>query len=98
MKRNMTISDFYCTECGRKGLPVQRKMGREREPGHLKNLYCLYCGKNVNMVEIKPFGTKYTLKDFEDEFRYGNFKDGKRVLSLGDFKQMRNTMEKQNNG
>ena len=84
-------SDFYCTKCGKKGIPVQRKMGQEREPGHLKKLYCLYCGKNVNMVEIKPFSTIYTYDDFLDEFECNNFnKDGTRKMSIGEFNTFRN--------
>ena len=71
------ISDFYCTKCGKKGLPVIRKIGKEKEPGHLKKLYCLYCNEEVNMVEIKPNG-KYTLEDFEIEFKGGNFIEGNR--------------------
>ena len=71
------ISDFYCTKCGKKGLPVVRKTGKEREPGHLKKLFCLYCQEEVNMVEIKPNG-KYTVEDFNIEFKEGNFIEGNR--------------------
>ncbi len=45
MSRNMTVSDFYCTKCGRKGIPIARKQGQQREPGHLKKLYCLACAE-----------------------------------------------------
>ena len=37
---NFLPSDFYCTECGRKGIPIIRIAGKEREAGHLKKLYC----------------------------------------------------------
>ncbi|MBR3673979.1 MAG: hypothetical protein IKN65_06850 [Clostridia bacterium] len=70
--RNLSISDFYCTQCGLKGVPILRTAGREREPGHLKKLFCLNCQKECNMVEIKPRG-KYTLDDFLLEFEHGNF-------------------------
>lgn len=70
--RNISISDFYCTVCGNKGLPVVRTKGKEREPGHLKKLFCLHCQKECNMIEIKPRG-KYTLDDFWKEYNYGNF-------------------------
>lgn len=76
--RNLSISDFYCTQCGLKGVPILRTAGREREPGHLKKLFCLNCQKECNMVEIKPRG-KYDLDDFLIEFNYGNFdKEGNR--------------------
>lgn len=92
--RNMTESQMYCTECGCRNIPVQRKIGKEREPGHLKRMYCVNCNKEVNMVEIRPFGKKYNLEWFKLEFEMGNFKDGKRVIPLHKFKQKINNMKK----
>ena len=63
---NFLPSDFYCTECGRKGIPIIRIAGKEREAGHLKKLYCLYCQKETNHAEIRPFG-KYNKEDFKKE-------------------------------
>ncbi len=89
----MTTSEFYCTKCGKKGIPIQRNAGQEREPGHLKKLYCIYCGEAINMVEVRSFGGKYTLRDFRDEFELGNFDEGgNRKLPLGDFKKFRNEL------
>ena len=78
------ISDFYCTKCGKKGFPVVRKVGKEREPGHLKKMYCLYCDEEVNMVEIKS-GGKYTLENFEIEYKGGNFIEGCRIKPYKQF-------------
>lgn len=78
------LSDFYCTKCGHKGLPIIRKAGKEKEPGHLKKLFCLYCQDEENMVEIKSSG-KYTLEDFLFEYNNGNFVDGKRVKPYKQF-------------
>lgn len=83
MKKNKNIrmavfSDFYCTECGKKGIPILRKIGQERESGHLKKIFCLYCQKDCNMVEIKP-NSSYTLEDFEKEFNGHNFENGNRI-------------------
>ena len=76
--RKISLSDFYCTRCGNKGIPIFRNSGQERPPGHLKKLYCLHCGEEVNMAEISTTG-KYTLDDFLIEFNYGNFdEDGNR--------------------
>lgn len=69
--RLQKLSDFYCTQCGNKGIPILRTK-KEREPGHLKKLFCLYCQKETNMVEIKQNG-KYTLEDFLKEYQNGNF-------------------------
>ena len=81
-------SDFYCTQCGNKGLPVQRLKGQEREKGHLKILYCIYCNKETNHVEIRS-DQKYTYKDFKTEFEYGNFNSsGERIKSYNQLKEL----------
>jgi hypothetical protein len=78
-KRNLiTISDFYCTNCGNKGIPIPRKKGAERKESHLKALYCLSCKKTTNHVEIRPFGS-YTYNDFKLEFDLGRFINGNRT-------------------
>lgn len=77
------VSDFYCTSCGHKGIPCVRTT-KEKEPGHLKKLYCLYCQKETNMVEIKQNG-KYTLQDFEIEFKGNNFIQGQRIKPYKQF-------------
>lgn len=85
--KNFPSSDFYCTICGNKGIPIIRQPSKAREPGHLKKLYCLYCNKETNMAEIKPNG-KYTLDDFWIEFNYHNFdENGNRKESYKKFVQ-----------
>ena len=79
MSRNITTSDFYCTKCGRKGIPLVRKQGQQREPGHLKKLYCLACGEEVNHAEVRGVGSAYTKEDFMLEFALGRFVDGNRI-------------------
>lgn len=76
---NIITSDFYCTVCGNRGIPIPRKFGQVREPGHLKSLFCLHCQKPTNHVEIRPFGQKYTYEDFKEEFELGRFVNQKRV-------------------
>lgn len=71
------MSNFYCTECGTKGIPILRPSNKRREKGHLKNLYCCHCRKEVNHVEIS--GYNYTYQDFMREFKYGHFRGGKRI-------------------
>ena len=78
----MTQSRFFCTQCGKEGLPVMRKQGQQREPGHLKKLYCIYCGKEVNHAEVREIGG-YTEDDFKQEFELGRFVEGQRE-SLAD--------------
>lgn len=80
-RKNIKFSDFYCTCCGNKGIPVIRISGKEREAGHLKKLFCLHCQDEKNMVEVSSFPSKYTLNDFLIEFNNNNFtKEGNRIL------------------
>ena len=84
-----TQSRFFCTQCGKEGIMVQRKKGQERKAGHLKKLYCLNCGTECNFCEIKEHGNSYTYQDFLFEFNNGNFsKEGERKMSFGQFKSL----------
>lgn len=66
-------SRFYCTCCGKEGIPIQRKKGKERGAGHLKKLYCLNCNREWNHVEIIENSTKYTIADFYNEYQNNGF-------------------------
>lgn len=91
-KKMVTDHDFYCTQCGQKGLPVCRN-GRTRESGHLKKLFCLNCGCETNHAECIS-GTKYDREIFEQEFSDGNFNSGGlRNLPLSDWKTKQNIEE-----
>lgn len=76
---NISQSRFFCTNCGKEGIPIQRKTGHQREAGHLKKLYCIYCQQEVNHAEIRAIGG-YTEEDFKKEFELGRFVDGQRGL------------------
>ena len=83
-----TMSEFYCVLCGRKGIPVWRRKGAERESGHLKKLWCLGCKTETNHVEIKP-STKYGYEQFKEEYEYENFTDdGDRIMPYNKLKEM----------
>ena len=85
-KRNVIMSQFYCTQCGQHGLPVWRRAGSEREAGHLKKLYFLNCKKETNHVECKEF-TQYQFADFKIEYEYGNFtEEGTRKQKYGELR------------
>ena len=80
-KKTSEVSDFYCTQCGKKGIPVIRKNGQFREKGHLKKLYCCYCKEETNHVEVRPFG-KYTYDNFLEEYNLGRFlENGTRIAA-----------------
>lgn len=73
-RRNFSLSDFYCTECGNRGLSIPRKHGQARESGHIKDLLCIYCNKRTKHVEISEHGG-YTYFDFKQDFEDGVFKE-----------------------
>lgn len=79
MPRNnaVEISDFYCTKCGNKSIPLARRNGRYREAGHLKKLWCYRCRAEVNHAEVRPFGN-YDYNDFVEEFICGRFVNGEK--------------------
>lgn len=80
MPKNKTVltSDFYCTCCGKKGIPIARKIGQQRKPGHLKRLFCLYCQKETNHAEIRPYGS-YRYENFKEEYELGRFYNGLKI-------------------
>lgn len=85
--KNSITHDFYCTQCGTKGIPLYRA-NHTRERGHLKKLYCLSCGCQTNHAECIE-GSKYDYEAFLLEFNSGNFdENGKRVLSLSEQKRL----------
>ena len=45
-------SKFFCTQCGNEGIPIIRKKSHLRKKGHLKKLYCIYCKKEINHIEV----------------------------------------------
>ena len=73
--------DFYCTRCGKKGIPVCRE-GNMRKAGHLKILYCLNCKCEINHAECIE-GSGYNKELFFAEWKSGNFdSEGKRKKPL----------------
>lgn len=51
--RDFTISNFICCECNARGIPISRKKNQRRGYLHYKKLYCIYCKKETNHIEIR---------------------------------------------
>jgi NAD-dependent SIR2 family protein deacetylase len=48
---HIKISYFYCNECGN-AFPVPR-VKKQREKGHIKNLYCIKCKSRTHHTEVR---------------------------------------------
>lgn len=71
-KGKTELAIFYCINCGKKGLPIQRKVSKQKERMHHKKLYCPWCRETHNAVEIKTFEEK---EEFLRDFENGKFID-----------------------
>lgn len=60
--------DFYCMNCGKKGISIPRKVGKMHGAFHRKKLWCPWCKNEVNHIECR------TLEEVE-EFKF-NFENG----------------------
>lgn len=70
--RSFESHDFYCTNCGNKGIPCQRRRGHQHSRGHLKKLFCIYCNKEVNHYECKNLED---VEKFKKNFNKGVYKE-----------------------
>lgn len=73
-------SDFYCVKCGQKGIALMRKASKRRESGHHKKLYCPWCKKEYNHVEIN---NRYELERFQEDFENGAFESEIDIIERG---------------
>ena len=45
-------TDLVCLECGNV-VTINRSLGRQKSVGHIKDMFCPYCNKNVKFFEVK---------------------------------------------
>ena len=65
-------NDFWCINCGNKGIPIIRPRSSRREPGHMKALYCCHCRMVINHVETRDEEEKL---QFQQDFSEGKYKE-----------------------
>lgn len=70
--RNIESHDFYCINCGKKGLVLPRQKSHKHKGFHRKKLYCFYCKKEVNMIECKD---EFEVEEFLENYANGVYKD-----------------------
>ena len=71
-KHRSTTHDFYCIQCGNRGIPIVRQRGHEHSKGHLKKLYCIYCKEEINHFECR---TTEDVETFKTKFSKGEYLD-----------------------
>lgn len=72
--------DFYCINCGEKGIPLTRQQSHQRGSFHRKLMYCWHCKHTVNHIECRneserlKFIEKFLAGDYrkeaEEELKY----------------------------
>lgn len=79
MGRSFMEHDFYCINCGNKGISIMRNQGHKQSKLHRKKLYCIHCKTEVNHIECKSPDEVAT---FKKEFERGKYvKEAKESLS-----------------
>lgn len=47
------MSSFYCPKCGKKAMDLPRPRSLTRQAFHRKKLYCPWCKKTYNCIEVR---------------------------------------------
>ena len=68
----VVINEFYCINCGNKGIDLARKKGHQHKVGHLKKLYCIHCQTTCNHYECH---NSEDVDKFKNKFEKGEFID-----------------------
>lgn len=71
-----TIHDFYCINCGEKGIPLTRQQSKQHEAFHRKRMYCWHCRHTVNHIECR---NEVERQEFLLQFKMGAFADEARA-------------------
>lgn len=72
MRYNTESHKFFCINCGKEGLPLQRRSSLQRERFHRKKMYCIYCKEELNHIECK---TEEDITIFKENFTNGVYLD-----------------------
>ena len=69
---NYETHNFFCLKCGKAGVPVMRKIGKQHEAFHRKRLYCPWCKIEINHVEVRNQNEK---EIFMEGFNNGEYRE-----------------------
>lgn len=65
-KPQYVMSNFICPECNCV-IPIPRKLGHQREKGHIKDMFCPTCGEVRKFKEVRA---KEFYKNLDGEIVY----------------------------
>ena len=63
---------FFCLYCGKAGIPLARKIGKQKKGFQRKKLYCYHCQNTVNHIECR---TTEEVEIFKTEFAKGVYEN-----------------------
>ena len=64
------ISEFYCINCGNRGIDILRSHNKRHKAGHMKKLNCLHCQATCNHYECP---SSEDVDEFKNKFNNGEF-------------------------
>lgn len=67
-----TVNDFYCINCGEKGIPLTRQQSKDKGAFHRKLMYCWHCKHTVNHIECR---NELEKQEFLTNFLNGTYKE-----------------------
>lgn len=72
MGQSWVERNFYCINCGAKGVPILRAGNKLKQKHHRKKMYCLTCKHETNHVECR---NAIEVEEFMRSFENGEFLD-----------------------
>lgn len=78
-RKSELSSEFWCINCGKKGIPIMRSRSRRREQGHRKALFCVTCKMVINHIETR---NEDEARQFREDFAAGKFAEEARESIL----------------
>lgn len=73
--RNFDTHDFYCIQCGKKGIPIARANNKRKGKEHRKYMYCPNCKHMTNHIEC---WNELEAQKFQNDFQKGVYIDESR--------------------
>lgn len=85
-RRNNIEHTFWCINCGKQGISLQRNVGHQHSKHHRKKLYCPHCRTEVNHIECRNDSEIYEFKLNFEEGMYVNEAE-ESILAVGSPRQ-----------